>query len=375
MTQYYISPSGNDATGDGLSPATAWQSWNKAVGSSAAITLSGSGDTLNVAPGIYREVVTFALTPSSSSPFTIKGDPTGAVFGVSPGLPELRGWTTDTSIITGTGFKGLGVSYLTMQNVAVTGGTTGAVGFLSDSTHLTIEDCIFVNSQNSAYALFYGMSTTDTPMNSTIRRCTCVSTYYDAAGINPSLGSAEYDAGLLVENCQFFSRRNGISFIAGGAGTFMPKGVSVVASGFYWNNTSIAFFAATAINNTVPNTAYGNKFFGSTTGINANNTTQIIEDYNTFSCTTPRSNVNIGANSQSSPCPALNFGIERLTGEAPRPFGEPLATSPYLAFGNYTGVPTVDLYSQSRPATASSGALERDTFNTGGSTYIFQTQG
>jgi hypothetical protein len=94
----------------------------------------------------------------------------------------------------------------------------------------------------------------------------------------------------------------------------------------------------------------------------------MIEDYNLISCVTARSSgPAVGAHSVSngSYAPLMSLGQERIWGGLLRPFGEPLAGSPLLGFGNGGGQTPYDLYNRPRPAGGGAlpypavGALER----------------
>lgn len=77
-------------------------------------------------------------------------------------------------------------------------------------------------------------------------------------------------------------------------------------------------------------------YTGSTTPLVANVSGQITEDYNLIVAVTPRTLVTAGTHSISdgSYAPLFHFGQERIWGMVPRPFGEPMAGSPLLGFGN-----------------------------------------
>ena len=84
MATYYVQPNGSNAnTGLGASNATAWQTVQKALGATGI----GSGDTLYIAPGTYREAITIGGTYSATT--TIIGDRTASQFtGISAGSAD-----------------------------------------------------------------------------------------------------------------------------------------------------------------------------------------------------------------------------------------------------------------------------------------------
>lgn len=83
MATYYVRTDGNDSNA-GTGPATnqAWQTIGKALGATGI----GSGDTLYVAPGDYRQTATITVGGTYSAVTSVIGDPTGSQFsGITPG--------------------------------------------------------------------------------------------------------------------------------------------------------------------------------------------------------------------------------------------------------------------------------------------------
>ena len=92
MATYYIKPSGNDAS-NGLTPATAWATIGKVFASTSPVI---GGDTVYIAPGAYRELVTAAQTAWTST-VNIIGDPTASLVswgGIQPGKVRFTSLTS-----------------------------------------------------------------------------------------------------------------------------------------------------------------------------------------------------------------------------------------------------------------------------------------
>jgi hypothetical protein len=81
MATYYVRVDGNDGnTGLGSSAGQAWQTISKALGATGI----GSGDTLYIAPGTYRQGTAVVVGGTYSTMTSVTGDPTAAQFSGVP---------------------------------------------------------------------------------------------------------------------------------------------------------------------------------------------------------------------------------------------------------------------------------------------------
>jgi hypothetical protein len=318
-------------------------------------------------------VATLTTSTSSSSPLTVIGDDTGSIFGVSPGVVDWRGWTNDTTPIGTNTLAAVGKSYVTLKGLKITGGSGSCAFLSSDCTNWTFQDCIFVSYLNNQ-CLQYSGSTSGTVWNSLVDRCDFIASTSNCITFAVPLNASEYSANITVQNSRFWTRGNGVVLQSAATGSFLGTGVAIQSCEFHWANIAVNAYASNAINLTTPISIRGCSVHGAQTGFAANNTTQVAEDRNIILAQTPRTSVSIGANSITVACPAFNFNDERLTGAQIRPFMEPMATSPFVAWFTDGATPAVDVWNQNRPATASAGAIERDTFPTGTVINIFQSE-
>jgi hypothetical protein len=375
MTAYYVDANGgSDATGDGLSWSSAWASIGHAIGSSPAITLSGSGDVVHIRGGIYYDQVTLGLSPTSSSPLAIVGE---------DGLVEWAAWTNSTTKASGAALEASNQSYVTIKNVRMIGGggsgTAGScINVAGTWSDWTIEDCEFITGANFGrpHAVTFTTSAASA-INATIRRCDFVTSSHSntfvGLVVQSPLDASEYGLNVLLESCRFLGGSAGVRYQnVGGSGSAWSTGIRIqqclymcVYQGIFINST---------ITPTTPIDVYGSDFLCCTYGLQALASGQINEDGNYFWCNTPRVNTSAGAHSDGSSMPRFNIAIERLAGGNPRPFGEPLEGSSLIGAGNYGTPPTTDLYGQTRPSPPSIGALERDAFETPTINRIFQTE-
>ena len=142
MAIYFVRNDGNDSNiGTNANAAGAWQTLTKALGPSG---ISG-GDTLYIAPGVYRETLTLGFASSASTTF-IYGDPKSLQFsGVTPGIIRI---TSNTL------YDSLGTYFTPSSNNLITG--TGKSNITLDSlyleytyTGLAISSCSNIQLKNS----------------------------------------------------------------------------------------------------------------------------------------------------------------------------------------------------------------------------------
>ena len=134
MATYYVRTDGNDGNaGTGSTSGQAWKTIQKALGSTGI----GSGDTVYIAPGVYREAVTIGGTYSTTTYIT--GDPTSSQFsGVAAGEVRITGFSNDTSntmlgtTITATSKNNLYWSNLFFQNLTRCISATTCTGWTFD---------------------------------------------------------------------------------------------------------------------------------------------------------------------------------------------------------------------------------------------------
>lgn len=251
MATYYISPSGNDTTGNG-SLATPWQTISKAISSSTA------GDTINLAAGSY----TWPSSLTSLNDRTIIG---------------ASAFTTTVTSSGGSvaGFRVYGT--VVIRNIRFTNTVKTATGntglFYNDQSvqpmTLTIEDCIFDNlvwNSSNAGGMFLIVYSTLATQVININRClfygnTCSAlnseaTFWIANGASTTLNLA---------NCTFYSTKagsNSVTFLghqpsAGGNANFTIKNcIFMDSSG---TNPPIVRYLSAAPNyvNCTNNIAYG----------------------------------------------------------------------------------------------------------------------
>lgn len=369
----------------------AWADARPFLGSNSfANTSTGvmAGDTVYIGPGTYRQIYTmganfgaiWANTGTTVINATgyiangyvdVVGDVTGVVTGDPAGAVILTGYTTNdktagsaSPVLTLSPGKG-SLRFRNLFLIEGGAGTTVSSG-VAAGQNISFTNCAFqcwqIGSVTSV-TLNLGSSISREPatmLNWLFDRCLWIG----GAGLVATLttGVADYDSAITLLNCQFQEAvgiRINVAATTTAQGT--GKGGGVRAIGCVGGNSAgSAFLNVGSVNNSTvfPCYAYGCVFGSSSgNGLAANTTGQLIEDYNVFYASTPRSNVNIGAASISDGSYAfmLHHGQELIWGGNVRPKNEPMAGSPVLGLLNAASVsafrrPTYDFAGRPRPA-------------------------
>jgi hypothetical protein len=185
MAIYYVRVDGNDAnTGLGSSTGQAWQTISKALGATGI----GSGDTLYIAPGTYRQGTAVVVGGTYSTMTNVTGDPTAAQFsGVPAGLVRITTFTPlDTSAVgSNNAITITSKSNLTFSKLFIEVGTGTGISVLTSCDNIVIQDCVFT-MQGRTSGTSYGVAV----------NCGVVTT------------------GITVQRCQFFGGTVPLSFFS-----------------------------------------------------------------------------------------------------------------------------------------------------------------
>ena len=161
MTTYYVSAVTGDDGNNGTNPTTeAWGTIDHAVDNCAA------GDTIYIAPGNYREVVTQGVSGTSGNVITIIGDVNCEKFvdiaGITPGLVRLTQAAAGTELPGGTesstiyGWSFGGHTYLDIYNIIV----DGIIGSSGNNTYGSTKYGWYNTNQYTDYITLYNCSAT-----------------------------------------------------------------------------------------------------------------------------------------------------------------------------------------------------------------------
>jgi len=340
MATYYVRTDGNDGnTGLGSSAGQAWQTISKALGATGI----GSGDTLYIAPGTYRQGATLTLGGTYSAMTYIYGDPTAAQFtGVPAGLIRITTFTpADTSASSSVNaMEILSKSNLTFANLLFEMGT--GFGIITNGCdNIVVQDCVFTMQRGSAgqSGIYYFSPANVTGI--TVQRCQFFGGHTSIV-INSTATTGQTLKAFLYDNiCEAFSTF-GIC-IAEPTNTNLSKfGIGCVVSNNIIIGGSTAFISA--MNNTGAVTVRNNTVINATTAMSSATSAAVVASNNLIlSCGT-----NFVSMSQTGGRTAGVYGFD--IGEQFK-FG--IATlmrytnwlaSPNIAAGSTSNAPATDHY-------------------------------
>lgn len=345
MATYYVRPDGNDGnTGLGSSAAQAWRTFQKALGATGI----GSGDTVYIAPGVYRENVVIGGTYTSQT--NVIGDTRATQFtDIQQGLVRITNYLT-TDLVNGSGWiiQGATKNYISMSNIYfdIGGGSYGLV--LGAGTNWNIDNCAFIGSGLTSQGINTNSNTGQT-VNIVISRCIFMT---GQPGIYVTCGgnhTSDWTLGFTVRNCAFYScAKNNYAamFFTRSTGTSnLAGGINIYNCYIHGSLVGAQFDCG---NPTYPTLVKNCLILNCDTGLQGRSTTVNTEDYNRIlGSTNIRANVSSGANTITSGPFMIDAGMSHLFGlSAKQAWFSPLPSSLNIGFGDPVGASSTDLLSQ-----------------------------
>lgn len=389
MATYYVSKSGNDSN-NGLGPDAShgsnkpWLTIAKALGAAGI----ASGDTVYIGPGVYREVITVAMT-SAVAETNVNGDPTnaqgfkdGSGVLLAAGEVQWTAYTTDdvTAPSASSTLAFNGRDFLSFRNIVFVGGASGSRNIVHADTTTSINikfiQCVFITGSIAGIPVAV-TNGANTALNWTIDSCIFLnSKAVSTIALTIATHTADYDTNFVVKNCLFLGGIRAVQVTNSNSGGGSGGGVLVFNCTMIGHSTAGVAVSSTGATQTFPcKTENSIIIMPAGTGLVSGHVAQHTEDFNWISAATARSNVTAGANSNSDQSKALlvDVGQWMINGTLMKPFFTPFA--PIAGFGNTANGQAVDILQRPRPSGAAStsksvGYLERHDFGTREATVV-----
>lgn len=355
MTTRYVGIGGSDAS-DGLSWAN-----RKLTLTGAEDTPVVAGDTVYVGPGVYRELLTIDVSGTSGAGvITYIGDVTGENTDDVGGEVRISASDDDQGDDRASCITASSKDYRTFRGFSLKSGNSSTAGCISSNNgdEWIIEDCFI--EPGLGYGVYFDGAAS---LNNTVRRCFI----YGGKGSVYIRPSADADnQNNLIENCVLVGGKSyGLIIWDSGGNTVRSCIIYGCANGI-WTLSLSAGQTQTVENCLIVHCV---------TGLKADDTDDITEDYNTvYGNDTARTNTNVGTNSVAWPpifAPQLFLDSYML----PPPRAFELHADSQVARKTGSSVPADDLFGITRPTTASKKSWgpiqiregERETTTTRGS--------
>lgn len=279
MTIRYVGIGGDNAK-DGLTWANRKLTLNGVEDSPVA-----AGDTVYVGAGTYRETLTCDVSGSSGSPITYIGDYDGSHTDGVGGVVRISGSDDDKTTARAECVYANGKNYRSFYNIEISSSSAKGI-YLLNASNLIIDGCVFANS----FATIHNAINIYNSLNTTIRNC--IFSNIRNRSIDVGNGSLLHNTNTLVENCLFIYSRD-TSVLSQYCG-----GITVNNCTFLYSNIGVGTYYSFT-----PDTKISVKnsiFYNCTTGINAYEANQVVENYNNFYLINTPRNANVGAGANST---------------------------------------------------------------------------
>jgi len=341
MAIYYVRTDGNDSnTGTGSGSGQAWQTIAKALGATGI----GSGDTLYIAPGDYRQNAQITIGGTYTAPTFVYGNPTASQFsGITPGRVLIT-----TRLISDTGaanvnqylFVMTSKDYLNFENLICETATNRGLFSLTNCVEIKWRKCVFINCGVDSAIQVADNTTNGLTKNYLIQQCHFIgfgnaNVYIDGTIGKNSPATQDYVYGLTVDRCVGVGSTNHVFSISGANATYQGTTLN------FWNNTGIGIsFGQSAGKSLV---TIRNNVTGPAQPINVTSGTANCTVTNNVASSFSLAAAIVQSNNFANAYIPFNTGIWRLWGMTQYDWFSANGLYSYAA-GSSTGTPATDFY-------------------------------
>jgi len=343
MAIYYVRVDGNDSnTGTGPATNQAWQTIDKALGVSGI----GSGDTLYIAPGDYRQTATITVGGTYSAPTYVMGDPTGSQFsGITPGrvlitnrLSSDLGNSAGTFALFTLAFK----NYLQFSNFVFEQTANANIFATFNCVELRWSKCLF---QHNSASNNIAITSTDTPANGNLKNfyiTQCIFTgwsnggglYYDVT-IGRNTPTSNWTYNLYIDRCVAYgigliTLQNSSNLVYTAVGFYISNSTGISISA---NNVKSGLEIINCVGNATSAWSATGSLGAGGTGIVSNCSVYGTSGFSGYTIT----------NLRTAKYQPFNVGMERLWGLPQKDWFSADGLYSY-ATGTVSGAPVVDIY-------------------------------
>jgi len=379
MATYYVRTDGSDSNA-GTGPATnqAWQTITKAVGATGI----GVGDTLYIAPGVYRGNFTAAFSnpANESQRVSILGNPTASQFsGVNAGAVILTNYTSNTTSNTGTVLI-CNKDFTTISDISFCNFQPGAPPYYmcleAQNNSLILERCLFWQASSNLTKYVTSLIVPPGGIGPTVRRCVFINgpLAVSAATHTGAWNSQTrlQDCLVLNNNSNTINSNDGINLYSATSGQF--GGIQITNCTVSAANGIHVISSSNSLSTAFPSYIQNCYIEANLIGIKSDptSTSTLFQTYNIINAPTSVQNVSNSGTTVTNALNPINAGISKIQGWGDYPFASPLSTiQSAINAGINTYSPAADMFGTTwlTPSTPTIGAVEFQSYTPTG-TYL-----